>query len=524
MKHSISSTAAAATTILYLAVFSDAQSSFSGCSVNSYYSGFNPNANSETLRSNLADLLSDTHRAVVPNTNVDDPGVGDTWAALIDLDQGSFPAQVKLFFSQEDVNGVPFGGSRGWVKEQLFPITRGVGLDGPDVTDLHNLRPISYLSNLVREDKYFGECGVLTKADTCVEPAEGAADGSCTCNRIYTPPPEVRGDVARALMYMDVRYDGRDENTLDLRLTDCPFQHDRDMAYLSQMLTWHLEDPVDDAERARNDRLCETWQGNRNPFIDFEELPAAIWGSPLPLPAIGERQIYEACESIPTQAPTTFPNQCERLDPGDIYIWLLNSVSADVVGLFAFEDLDSDFKLYMTTNPWNQTGFVNQGGTISLEMPGAGIDGGTAFGYGDDNLQFSDDWETESGKFELSPEGQPVFLYCLDNFENPKPLLAFMYGNSTFVAPNATFALGETVRPKNLGEMGVIQLATGFSNAVFSDDVDGFAGGALKASIRNANNWDYANTGRFAVPAGATALYATVSIFGIVALVTTWLL
>lgn len=366
MKYPMAATAAVALLISLLATLADAQGSFSGCSVNQYYGGLNQNADSASLRSFLADLLFDTHRGVVLNTNTVDPGVDDTWAALIDLDQGSFPGRIKLLYSQEEVDGVPFGGSRGWAKERIFPISRGVGLDGPDITDLHNMRPISYLSDIVREDKYYGECGVLTKADTCVEPAEGGAEGSCTCNRIYTPPPEVRGDIARALMYMDVRYDGRDDNTLDLRLTDCPFQHDRDMAYLSQMLTWHKEDPVDDAERARNNKLCESWQGNRNPFVDFEGLADTLWGSPLPLPAIGERQIYEACETIPTQPPTTTPNQCERLNPGDIYIWLINSVDPDVVGLFTFEDLDPGFKLYMTTNPWNETEFVEQGGTVSV--------------------------------------------------------------------------------------------------------------------------------------------------------------
>jgi endonuclease I len=359
MKYSIAS-------LVSLAALADAQSSYSGCGVSQYYSGLNQNADRDSLRLFLGDLLHTTHRGVLNNTNVDDPGVGDTWAALIDLDQGSFPGKVKLLYSLEEVDAVPFGGSRGWAKERMFPISRGVGLVGPDVTDLHNMRPISYLSDIVREDKYFGECGVLTKADTCVEPAEGGAEGTCTCNRIYTPPPEVRGDIARALMYMDVRYDGRDDFTINLRLTDCPFQHERDMAYLSQMLTWHKEDPVDVAERARNDKLCGSWQGNRNPFVDFPELADTLWEAPLPLPAIGARQIYEACEKIPTQPPTTDPNQCERLNAGDIYIWLINSLDPDVIGLFSFEDMEAGFKLYMTTNPWNGEDFVDQGGTISV--------------------------------------------------------------------------------------------------------------------------------------------------------------
>lgn len=156
-------------------------------------------------------------------------------------------------------------------------------------------------------------------------------------------------------------------------------------------------------------------------------------------------------------------------------------------------------------------------------MPNEGVDGGTPFGIGDDVLQFANNWQTESGDFTLSTDGQPVFLYCLDNFENPKPLLAFLYGDSKFIPTNSTFALGESTRPLTLGETGVIKVAPGFSNAVFNEDVDGFADDTLKAIIRNPNSWKASNSDRFGPPGGA-ALMATFSILGLVALVTTWLL
>jgi endonuclease I len=354
--------------ILFPAYLADAQ--YSGCAIDAYYSRFNLNSysrnNKGALRAFMGDLLYATHRGIIPNTNTTEAGVGDTWAALMDLDVGSSPEKIKLLYSLEEIASKPFGGSRGWVKELLHPISRGVGLQGPDVSDLHNLRPVTYLSDLVRADKYFGECGHLVPNDTCEEPAEGGADGTCSCNRVYTPPAEVKGDIARALMYMDLRYDGRDEDSINLRLTDCPFQHERDMAYLSQMLTWHKEDPVDDAEIERNNKVCEQYQGNRNPFVDFPSLADKLWDEPLPLPAKGEREIYEACEKIPTQSPTSDPNQCEFLSEGDIYIWLINSEDPDNLGLFTFEDLEEDFDLFMTTNPWNGTAFVEQGGTVAV--------------------------------------------------------------------------------------------------------------------------------------------------------------
>jgi len=501
-----------------------AQSSYGGCSSGDYYSGLDLNANPETLRTFLANLLHDTHRGVLSNTNVDDPGVGDTWAALMDLDQGSFPGKVRLLYAQQDVDAIPFAGSRGWTKEHLFPINRGVGVDGPDISDVHNLRPITYLSDIVRKDRYFGECGILTQADTCVNPAEGGAEGTCACNRIYTPPPKVRGDIARAIMYMDVRYDGRDDNTLNLRLTDCPFQHERDMAYLSQMITWHKQDPPDDEERARNDKVCSTWQGNRNPFVDNPELVDALWGPPLPLPAIGERQIYEACELIPTEPPTVEPNQCERLNPGDIYFWLINSQTPTTLGLFSFLEMESGFELYMTTNPWDGEKFLtNQGGTVSLEMPADGVDGGTPFGFGEANLLFYNSWLSESGSFAPSSEGQPIFLYCLDNFEEPRPLLAFLYGNSRFSpGGQSSYAAGESARPDSLGELGVIKVAPGFSNAVFNEDVDGYANDELKAIIRDPDSWKVSNDNRFGPASSATSLSSIALVLANLAML--WLL
>eukprot|EP00957_Ditylum_brightwellii_P142420 10850790-Ditylum_brightwellii.AAC.1 len=86
---------------------------------------------------------------------------------------------------------------------------------------------------------------------------------------------------------MDVRYDGND-NGLDLVLTDCldPNENNQ-LGYLSQLLKWHEEDPVDDAERTRNMKVCEAWQGNRNPFVDYPELASSIFGTPSPDPVGG---------------------------------------------------------------------------------------------------------------------------------------------------------------------------------------------------------------------------------------------
>lgn len=340
---------------------------FDGCDPGEYYGNLLQSNTDESQwdRDELQKLLLETHRNVLPYTREGEPGLDDGWAALMDVDQGSIPGTVSLLYTNNQMEAIPFG-QRSWVKEQIWPLDRGIGLEGPDLSDVHNARPTTVLSDVVRGDSFFGECGVLVKdVNSCQQPAEGAAEDTCNCDGrsgLFTPPADKKGDIARALLYMDLRYDGNELFTLDLRLTDCPFQPESDMAYLSQMIQWHLDDPPSPEEVARNDQICRHWQGNRNPFVDFPDLAVGLHYEPLALPAVGERKIYEACEKIPTQAPTMERNHCDRLSPGDVYVWLLNSDEPDTVGLYSFVTMPGGFELYMTDNPWNGTQFLEQGG------------------------------------------------------------------------------------------------------------------------------------------------------------------
>ncbi|MDT8346454.1 MAG: endonuclease [Flavobacteriaceae bacterium] len=82
-----------------------------------------------------------------------------------------------------------------------------------------------------------------------------------------------KGDVARAVFYMAVRYNGLDvvagnpANTVVGQLGD-----------LNILLQWHQQDPPDDFEMNRNN-IIYNWQLNRNPFIDHPELAEHLWGT-----------------------------------------------------------------------------------------------------------------------------------------------------------------------------------------------------------------------------------------------------
>lgn len=110
-------------------------------------------------------------------------------------------------------------------------------------------------------------------------------------NKTWEPPAAAKGQIARMLLYMDVRYEGTDiseTNTPDLTLVDRSTQilnpdpnltYYPELGYLSELLRWHCDYPVSDKERLRNDGV-ESWQGNRNPFIDIPDFARKIWNDP----------------------------------------------------------------------------------------------------------------------------------------------------------------------------------------------------------------------------------------------------
>ncbi|WP_298954293.1 endonuclease [uncultured Nonlabens sp.] len=81
------------------------------------------------------------------------------------------------------------------------------------------------------------------------------------------------GDVARALFYMDLRY-----NNLAIASGN-PANSTRGLiGDLTTLIEWHRNDPPDDFEMNRNNVIF-TWQNNRNPFIDNPELVELIYGT-----------------------------------------------------------------------------------------------------------------------------------------------------------------------------------------------------------------------------------------------------
>lgn len=113
--------------------------------------------------------------------------------------------------------------------------------------------------------------------------AEDGAENSTRSNRNYGvdyngPAGNAgswRGDVARSLFYMAVRYNGL--SVINGNPIDSPTTSGT-IGDLASLLQWNSSDPRDDFEMNRNNYIY-TWQVNRNPFIDYPSLANYIFGA-----------------------------------------------------------------------------------------------------------------------------------------------------------------------------------------------------------------------------------------------------
>lgn len=232
---------------------------------NSYYSSID-GIDSKYLRGNLHDLI-DNNKVL---------SYGAVWDALdkTDVDPKNSNNVILLYTGRSQAKSYKDHGQNddnAWNREHVWAKSRGFGGDPDDVrgpaTDIHHIRPADRSVNTDRNNRYFDNGGT----------SHGEATGCKFDSDSWEPRDEVKGDIARMLFYMAVRYEG-DDGFADLELNErepsnytLPY-----IGKLSTLLEWHKQDPVDDFERKRNQVIFDI-QGNRNPFIDHPEFVNFMW-------------------------------------------------------------------------------------------------------------------------------------------------------------------------------------------------------------------------------------------------------
>jgi len=232
-----------------------------------YYATAEGKAGSE-LRQALHDIIRNHN--VIPYPTIAGLDTGD---ALKILDQNPDDTNyVVEIYSGSNSLASALGQTDGWNREHQWPNSYGIDDGGPDYSDLHNLRVVDSNVNSSRGNKYF-DFSDLDDPNYHF-PAHAEAPLCSTDSDSWEPPLFDRGNIARSLFYMAIRYNGDVSNEPALVLTDDTDMIQSTNAYmgkLSTLLIWNQSDPVDAAEQLRNDRVYSLYQTNRNPFVDHPE-------------------------------------------------------------------------------------------------------------------------------------------------------------------------------------------------------------------------------------------------------------
>ncbi|WP_034213668.1 endonuclease [Arenimonas metalli] len=257
-----------------------------------YYSGVSTSSAS-AMRSSLHALIDDHQRFPYTSTAT------DTWDILEYADEDpTNPGRILDVYRNASYQKYGAGNTE-YNREHTWPKSYGFTNDGSGnypYTDTHMLFLSDAGYNSSRNNKPYADC-----LSNCVEKVTVANAGAGGGSGVFPGNSnwydttywqtwgDRKGDVARALLYMDVRYEGGTHGVTgvaepNLILTDDPgliqaSSSNLSVAYmgrLADLLRWHAEDPVDEKEILRNEAVY-TYQGNRNPFIDHPEWVACVF-------------------------------------------------------------------------------------------------------------------------------------------------------------------------------------------------------------------------------------------------------
>lgn len=269
------------------------------------------------LKSALHDII-DGHTIVATN---------ELFSALRTLDEDpNDSGNVIAVYSGTSEDKFGNGGIT-WNREHCWPRGYGISDTGneasADEADLFNLRPCLVAVNELRGSRIYAQASTNHPTDPAVAPPGAPQclyDAGNGQGGLWTPRPSEKGDLARAMFYMAVRYDGSDAGTVDLELSNTPNASQAVFGNLQALLQWHLDDPVGTEERRRNHLVFDRYQGNRNPFVDRPEFVAKIFGGP-PLQLAMDRSAYDegvsAVATVSIPSPSALPLSIRIIVTGD---------------------------------------------------------------------------------------------------------------------------------------------------------------------------------------------------------------
>ena len=201
--------------------------------------------------------------------STDNKGDGVVWDMYSDRPNGNPPYVYKL---GEDQCGNYSGEGDCYNREHSWAQS-WFGNDNTAKTDLHHIFATDGFVNQKRSNYPFGE--VRTASWTSQNGSKlGYSKTPGYSGTVFEPLDEYKGDFARALMYMSVRYYTEDGSWSSSDMTNKSVIQPWAIAML---LRWNDLDPVSQKEINRNNAIYNDYQHNRNPFVDNPEYARMIW-------------------------------------------------------------------------------------------------------------------------------------------------------------------------------------------------------------------------------------------------------
>ncbi|CAM3975476.1 endonuclease [Flavobacterium antarcticum] len=241
-----------------------------------YYNGFNWNQTGTSLKNALSTKIISTHSKLlsyqqaeyaIQVVDLDPLDTSNTNVLLVyGFSPSICPSSVADDNDHRRRNKDSDGGGATcqWNREHTYAKSLGtpnLGTAGAGA-DAHHLRAADVQRNSDRGSKKFS----------------AGSGNSQSLGATWYPGDEWKGDIARMMMYMYLRYGNQclpknvasgTVNALDSNM-------------INLLLQWNAQDPVSTYEDTRNTYLGNAnnayGQGNRNPFIDNPYLATLIWG------------------------------------------------------------------------------------------------------------------------------------------------------------------------------------------------------------------------------------------------------
>ena len=175
-------------------------------------------------------------------------------------------SNIITFYDGASIDGT-WDSGKTWNREHVWPQSQGVSSSFCMGYDMHSVRPARTEVNSGHGSTCYGENYGWDPDDVGIS--------NPNYNSIHNA--SYHGDVARILLYNYINYGKMGSASSDLYNGAAQLPNKAGSLYesLSMLIAWHLNDVPSLTEMTRNDG-AQSFQGNRNPFIDFPDLALRI--------------------------------------------------------------------------------------------------------------------------------------------------------------------------------------------------------------------------------------------------------